>query len=610
MLQITLIMIILEEHIWMIVVGFIVAFVLAFGIGANDVANSFGTSVGSRVLTLRRACTLATICELAGAILLGANVSNTIRKGIVNIDMFIELQNGPAVLMAGQVAALGGSCIWLLVATFFRLPVSGTHSIVGATMGFSVIVLGFGSIKWIGVMKIVSSWFISPLLSGLTSVGMFYLLRYMILTKAEPLEPALRLLPAFYGIVMVVNIFSILYDGPPMLRFNEIPLYGVFLLSFGLGAITAIAVKLFWVPYLRRRIMNVNAKRASLTDRLKLCHPAKIRIVSQQHKTKQQSESTQTDIRSSSSDEFVRQLSSDLSTEGKTVNSQMGAYKPKEENRNAASVKPGNENVEQTKKAIRRKSKYQCCCLGYPKTTRTVPTTIEMIAHDKNFSNDPMHTPPVEALSIDKSDEGITENSGTPNKPVSSNTQSLSRKDQHGSRKLERVKDRPEEAKVFALLQIVTAVFGSFAHGGNDVSNAIGPLIGLWIIGTTQTVNSESPTPIWILCYGGLGIAVGLWIWGRRVIQTLGNDLTHITPSTGVCIEIGSALTVLIASKIGLPISTTHCKVGSVVGVGRARSKDSVNWGIFRNILIAWLVTMPAAGSFSALLMYCFTFVV
>ncbi|KAF7255860.1 hypothetical protein EG68_09272 [Paragonimus skrjabini miyazakii] len=219
-----------EDQIWMIVVGFIIAFILAFGIGANDVANSFGTSVGAKVLTLRQACILATICEISGAVLLGnsisasncfdlatigAKVSNTIRKGIVNTDLFVEHPNGPATLMAGQVAALSGSCIWLLVATFFRLPVSGTHSIVGATIGFSLITFGLPSVQWVGVVKIIASWFISPLLSGLCSVGVFYLMHHLVLKKENKLEPALRMLPGFYGTVVLVNTFSIFYSGPP-----------------------------------------------------------------------------------------------------------------------------------------------------------------------------------------------------------------------------------------------------------------------------------------------------------------------------------------------------------------------------------------------------------
>lgn len=165
------------------------------------------------------------------------------------------------------------------------------------------------------------------------------------------------------------------------------------------------------------------------------------------------------------------------------------------------------------------------------------------------------------------------------------------------------VKDRPETGKLFSFLQILTAVFGSFAHGGNDVSNAIGPLVSLWLVGTQGKVFEKASTPIWILFYGGVGISIGLWVWGRRVIKTLGEDLTKITPSSGFCIEIGSALSVLIASNIGIPISTTHCKVGSVVFVGRFRSRQNVDWKIFRNIIFAWLVTLPISGGISAAIM-------
>uniref|UniRef100_A0A0X3PU95 Phosphate transporter n=1 Tax=Schistocephalus solidus TaxID=70667 RepID=A0A0X3PU95_SCHSO len=169
------------------------------------------------------------------------------------------------------------------------------------------------------------------------------------------------------------------------------------------------------------------------------------------------------------------------------------------------------------------------------------------------------------------------------------------------------IKDRPEEAKVFSFAQILTATFGSFVHGGNDVSNAIGPLIGMWMVTTTGSVVSEKMTPVLLLVYGGVGISIGLWVWGRKVIQTIGEDLTTITPSSGVCIELGSAVTVLVASKIGIPVSTTHCKVGSIVVVGRARAKEDVNWKLFLNIIIAWVVTLPFSAGISALVMYIFT---
>ncbi|NXC52190.1 S20A2 protein, partial [Aleadryas rufinucha] len=169
-------------------------------------------------------------------------------------------------------------------------------------------------------------------------------------------------------------------------------------------------------------------------------------------------------------------------------------------------------------------------------------------------------------------------------------------------------KDTSQVHLLFHFLQILTACFGSFAHGGNDVSNAIGPLVALWLIYEQGGVMQEASTPIWLLFYGGVGICVGLWVWGRRVIQTMGKDLTPITPSSGFTIELASAFTVVVASNVGLPVSTTHCKVGSVVAVGWIRSKKAVDWRLFRNIFLAWFVTVPVAGLFSAgvmaLLMY------
>ena len=162
-----------------------------------------------------------------------------------------------------------------------------------------------------------------------------------------------------------------------------------------------------------------------------------------------------------------------------------------------------------------------------------------------------------------------------------------------------KIADDPCSAELFKYLQIVTACFGAFAHGGNDVSNAIGPVISLWLIYQHGHVHADH-VPIWILIYGGVGIVVGLCVWGRRVIRTIGEDLSPVTPSSGFAIEIGSALTVLVASNLGIPISTTHCKVGSVVMVGRFRSKEVVDWSLFGNIALSWVATMPVTGGIAA----------
>jgi solute carrier family 20 (sodium-dependent phosphate transporter) len=166
--------------------------------------------------------------------------------------------------------------------------------------------------------------------------------------------------------------------------------------------------------------------------------------------------------------------------------------------------------------------------------------------------------------------------------------------------------------KLFNFLQIVAACFASFQHGGNDVSNAVGPLIAIWLIYSEGSVEQKSGSPWWLLLYGGFGIVLGLWVFGKRVIETVGENLTtKITSATGFVIENGAAATVLLASQLAIPISTTHCKVGSVVFVGwaygRNKYEKSVDWSLFRNIVLAWVVTLPAAGLSSALVMWIFS---
>nr|CAK6928607.1 unnamed protein product [Fasciola hepatica] len=766
-------MVILEDQIWMIVVGFLVAFVLAFGLGANDVANTFGSSVGSGVLTLKQACILATICEMSGAVLLGAKVSNTLRKGIVDIQLFSGLENGAATLMAGQVAALGGSCIWLLVATFLRLPVSGTHSIVGATVGFSLVIFGVKAIQWMGLVRIVASWFISPVLSGLISVGIFYIIHFLVLTKEESYEPGLRVLPGFYGAVVFVNAFSIVYGAPPMsceapavsghvtarpakpvafglaplclsvsqsvieqmcvhcaqcsvgmratvhvrhasgtfpsnvttpvtitthtfhthphyhhssnqadmydhastsntvdsstamcsvestplsiegaflgqteksvllspslsmclpnhhlrtgahthtsnpgFKFEHIPLWGIFILSAGLGCITVILVKLLMIPYLREKFlanestspkwsMRLGNEISKTTARLTACcrrntvnRHAKAKIDNGDSVKSAQAEYGANRKRIPSELAMISENPLDEGTEMQPVFSRPPLSDGSETVNNSfvcggGDHVPGNSTSSVTagRMKIQRIKHSAANMPGRTRTTESArvfeitPTSVDAKAPD--FADGTM--------SVTK--RTVLAQPSLP--PIGEEPEAR-----------DQIKDRPSEARVFSLLQVMTAVFGSFAHGGNDVSNAIGPLIGLWIVGVTHEVDSKMPIPVWLLVYGGVGISIGLCLWGRRVIQTLGEDLARITPSSGVCIEIGSALTVLLASKVGLPVSTTHCQVGSVVGVGRARSRDNVNWSIFRNIIIAWVVTVPAAAGVSALLMYCFTFLV
>ncbi|KAL7668390.1 hypothetical protein ACOME3_009092 [Neoechinorhynchus agilis] len=160
--------------------------------------------------------------------------------------------------------------------------------------------------------------------------------------------------------------------------------------------------------------------------------------------------------------------------------------------------------------------------------------------------------------------------------------------------------DRPDVAKIFGILQVMSAIFGSFTHGGNDVSNAIAPLVAIWMIWVTELNLMGAKTPLWILMHGGLCISIGIWFFGEGTTITIGKGITYVTPTSGFVIELCSAIAVLIASNLGLPVSSTHCKVGSVVCVGSLNGARAVNWKLVRNIAFAWTVTFPATAITSA----------
>jgi sodium-dependent phosphate transporter len=199
-----------SDVLWIVIVGFIISFILSFGIGANDVANSFATSVGSGVLTLRQACYLASVFEIAGAILLGYKVSDTIRKGILSVDMYVGSEKE---LMLGMLAALIGCAAWLLIATWMKLPVSTTHSTVGATVGFGLVARGTVGIKWNSILTIALSWVISPIMAGVISVAVYLCIYRFILKAKMPFEAGLAALPIIWGVVLFVNVLSITLDG-------------------------------------------------------------------------------------------------------------------------------------------------------------------------------------------------------------------------------------------------------------------------------------------------------------------------------------------------------------------------------------------------------------
>lgn len=694
-----------DSQFWLVVAGFMIAFILAFGIGANDVANSFGTSVGSKVLTLKQACILATIFEILGSILIGAKVSGTIRKGILDPIVF---KGSELELMLGYVSALSGCCIWMIIATILNLPVSGTHSIVGATIGMAIVSRGFNVIKWYEVLRIVASWFVSPILSGVVSMLMFMLIRKFILRAKNPLDSGLKFLPAIYTITIFINIAGILESSPPLLGFDRIPWWGKLIMSVGISGLVYLSVWLMVCPFMKKKIekniANFNANQifeaeeeekinyynsedlkhtiATQVDYVELIvsrHPGNQENRGYQANTGRKVPQTngkkpltelpkehviKEDILGEKEDICFEGLNSKRNSPKRSYTLQSSSNSNLSKRNRIRLDSAPSSSVYKDQVGAEYTGGVNMALGGYLHSTIHSPTA-RAKSHNQKFQNSNLYrqysasaaftnnqiasngAPIWNKLFSDSKENGMAlQNDCTVMVPLNEDFENEKKKWQVGrftsvpawidnSAPSEKDKindelieldaiveediseilkkknkiyvddtfahsDPPEAKELFSFLQILTAIFGSFAHGGNDVSNAIGPLIGLYLIYQEGQVAEKASTPEWILFYGGVGISFGLWILGRRVIKTIGEDLTKITPSSGFVIELASAITVLGASLFKIPVSTTHCKVGSVVFTGRVRSKESVDWSLFRNIIIAWIVTVPVAGSLAA----------
>ena len=393
---------------------------MAWGIGANDVANAMATSVGSKALTIKQAVIIAAVFEFAGAILAGGQVTKTIRKGIVDADL---LSANPELLLYGMLASLLAAGIWLLIASKNGWPVSTTHSIVGAIVGFAMVGIGMEAVHWDKVGFIVASWVVSPVLAGIISFMLFRSVQSLILNTEQPFDNAKKYVPYYMFMVGFIISLVTLVKGLKHVGL-ELSATEQYAYAVGIGAIIMLAGRI-----------------------------------------------------------FVNKIKHD------------------------------------------------------PKA-------------DKKF-----HFTNVE--------------------------------------------------RVFGVLMVLTACAMAFAHGSNDVANAIGPVAAVVsIVQSGGEVASKSMLPIWVLGLGGIGIVAGLVMYGKKVIATVGNNITELTPSRGFAATLAAATTVVFASGTGLPISTTHTLVGAILGVGLARGMAALNMTVIRNIFMSWIVTLPAGAILSILFFF------
>ena len=393
---------------------------MTWGIGANDVANAMGPPVGSGAITVKSAILIAAVFEFAGAVLAGGHVTETIRKGIIDPA---SLADRPHLLVLGMLAALLAAAIWLTVASYRGWPVSTTHAIVGAMVGFAVAGISLEAVEWVRIGQILASWVVSPLLGGVLAFVMMMSIRRLILNTSNPFQRARRWGPVYVFLLgFVISLIS-LFKGLGHLEL-DLDARASLLAATVIGALVA---ALGWL-LIRRVDVDPDADR------------------------------------------------------------------------------------------------------------------------DYQFAS-------VE--------------------------------------------------KVFTPMMVFTACAMAFAHGSNDVANGIGPTAAvLSVVRSGGEVTQASNLPLWILVLGGGGIVLGIFTLGYKVIRTLGTKITELTPTRGFCTSLAAAATVVLASRTGLPVSTTHVVVGSVIGVGMARGLGAIDLRVIGGILFSWLITLPIAGLLAAILFF------
>jgi len=367
---------------------------MAMNIGANDVANNVGPAVGSKALTMGGAILIAAIFEVSGALIAGADVTNTIRKGIIDLNTFADVN----VFIWAMMSALLAAALWLNLATYFKAPVSTTHSIVGGVMGAGIAAGGFGIVHWATMGKIVASWIISPVLGGFIAAGFLWTIKKTVVFQDEKIDAAKKWIPLFVAIMAWAFTTYITLKGFKHI-WGDVTTFLSFLPqtkspSFGVASVFGIIVAVIVFIWVKANI---------------------------------------------------------------------------------------------TKKAD----------------------------------------------SLENSREAIN--------------------------------------VLFTIPLIFSAILLSFAHGANDVANAVGPLAAINDAVVNGGISAKAGIPIWVMAIGGIGISVGLALYGPKLIKTVGSEITELDQIRAFSIALAAAITVIIASQLGLPVSSTHIAIGAVFGVGFLR---------------------------------------
>ncbi|KAF2021377.1 putative phosphate-repressible phosphate permease [Aaosphaeria arxii CBS 175.79] len=566
-----------------------IAFVFsAFGNGANDVANSYATSVAAQTLTMPQVGFLSICTEFIGAVGLGARVTSTIKNGIISIDRFREASD-PGTLMLAMGCAEVGSATWLMLATHLGMPVSTTQTVVGALIG-----VGFATgspIKWAwasgSVSQVAASWGIAPLISAAFSALIFGTVKWGVLERADSFKWAMRLIPMYIATTCAILALFIVVETPTAPSLEEFGAGKAAGIILGVWAGCLLIAYVFFIPFFERKLIKKD-------PRVRFHHVILGPILRKDNPPL---------FWPGKGDEYVKNYYADAYGEVRAgANEERNFAGTSNEAANA-----GPDDITKHKTS------------NDPKQEGALPTDPEKspVLEESGKDDAPAVAPlkrqrksepyerfigPVQGLSWLSPQkwygylkfvmlQGVTRDVIT-----------------HDSDHLRAIHARANRYDVrvehlWTYCQVLSAMMMSIAHGANDVANAVGPWAAVYETYKAGEVSTTSPTPVWFLVVAGLLLGLGFWFYGYKIMRAMGNKITQMSPTRGFAVELGAAITVLLASRLALPVSTTQCLTGSVMGVALMNMDlGAVNWKQLAFIFMGWVATLPSAGLIAGLL--------
>ncbi|KAH6616009.1 phosphate-repressible phosphate permease [Chaetomium sp. MPI-SDFR-AT-0129] len=582
----------LHQYDYIFAIGVIFAALDAWNIGANDVANSWATSVSSQSVTYLQAMLLASVMEFAGCVGVGARVADTIRTKIVKTT---EFEHHPDLLMLGMVCAVVASSIYLTFATRIGMPVSTTHSILGGVIGMGIAALGSSGILWVGesggtgvinggVVQVFLAWIIAPGLSGIFASIIFLITKYTVMARKNPAIWALRIVPIYFGLTAALLTMLLLWKGGGYKVYLTDPeIAGTIV---GVGAAFALFIAVTLVPWMYRVVVKEDWQLRwyhiplglLLLRRGEVPPPPEDADNGIKDYYAGRLNKEQLDARNAAARDDVEVVGGDDAITAAAADAEK--TKNAEGSDADGSAPPNSHNPNQSALA----------------NVRHAPKKLVGPKPEGNWHSAPVLFWYLKWALLRGIDQDVVNAQSTESR-LASNIDEVHAHAEHYDNRTE---------YMYSFLQIMTAATASFVHGANDIANAIGPfatVFQIWNEGKLPE-KDQADVPVWILVFGGAMLVIGVWTYGYNIMRNLGNRLTLQSPSRGFSMELGSAITVIVATRLKLPVSTTQCITGATVGVGLCSGTwRTVNWRMVAWIYLGWIITLPVTGIISGCLM-------